>query len=157
MSFCKRYIVRSLNFTIAGTEIEDIELLISQTITKLYENEGLILIGGYQSDFDRVDFVLFKEDVGSSYSNELEIHILNFENEEWGVDDSQRTMVEDNIENEQVEENGVLICCLSLKVPLADFVSHLMVFERIPNSAKLYTVWNFAKQIETLPCEEQPQ
>ena len=52
VQFCKRYIVRSLNFTIAGTEIEDIELLISQTITKLYENEGLILIGGYQSDFD---------------------------------------------------------------------------------------------------------
>ena len=47
VSFCKRYIVRSLNFTKAGTEIEDIELLISQTITKLYENEGLILIGGY--------------------------------------------------------------------------------------------------------------
>ena len=73
--------------------------------------------------------------------------ISNLERNLWGLNDEQRSAIEDTIEAEQIESDGVLRCCLSLKCPKSDHLSHLMIFEHIPGSSKLYTVQNFAVQL----------
>ena len=88
VSFCKRYSIQTFNFTKVSTDIEDIEQHICDTITSLYSDDGLILIGGYQSSVSTVDLVLFKEDAGTNFDNFIDIKVLNFENDQWGLDDS---------------------------------------------------------------------
>ena len=104
-SFCRRYVIKTINFIQQTKDrddsIETIQTTISDTITNLYEKDGLILIGGFQSSETTLDLVLFKEDVGTKIAgNEIEINILHFEDSQWGKDDSQRSYIEDSIENE---------------------------------------------------------
>ena len=60
-------------------------------------------------------------------------------------------MIEDEVENEHVEEEGILLCCISFHIrPQAKNLNHLMIFEISSGNSKLYTVKNFADQLQAI-------
>ena len=91
---------------------------------------------------------MFKEQ-GELREDEVKMRVTNLSSAHWGARDDQRTEIEDMFGYEQVEHEAVLQSFISVKLPKKRKLSHIMVFECVPLSSKLYSVFNIADELES--------
>ena len=109
---CKRFVLREVKHTLKGTQIDQIKTCIKEEISLAFKNLNLRLVGGYKdASSKKLDLLYFKEEARELKADEeveVQMSLINLTSAQWGLNDSQRTQIEESIENEKIENDGVL-------------------------------------------------